>query len=217
MQQEPLAQNEAPQPESIAPEEVTQPETSPAQEKKPAKKLNVAAIVLGVLAFILLLGAAGLGYMAYTLNTQLTATKQELSSTQQELTALQESHEQLQSEHSSLKSDHEKMTADLNQTKTDLEQANADLTTSQDNLEKSQGQVSDLNATLDKASILAEIVYAYTNIGSQNDIVRIDSLVEKANDRQLSSSWDTFMSSPSGQTAADFLSQLIKTLRNELQ
>jgi len=217
MQPEPLAQNETPQPEPITPEEVTHPETPPVQEEKPPKKANVTAIVLGVLVFILFVGAAGLGYMAYTLNTKLT-------STQQELTTLQASHDQLQAEHSSLQSDYAKLSADLEQTKSDLEKANADLKTTQDdltktqdNLKKSQGQVSDLNTKLDNASVLAEIVYAWSNVGNQNDIIKIDSLVEKANDKQLSSLWDTLISSPSTQGFDDFFSYLVKALRDNLK
>ena len=217
MQPEPLAQNETPQPESTAPDEVIQSKTPPTQEGKPAKKLNVAAIVLGVLAFILLLGAAGLGYMAYTLNTQLTATRQELSTTQQELTALQESHNQLQAEHSSLKSDHEKVTADLNQTKTDLDKSNTELAATQTSLKSSQDQNTELSDKIDLARKNAEILYAFSTVKGASDLMKIDSLIRATNDKQMLAKWDTFTSSPSTESSVDFILYLMSSISDTLK
>lgn len=217
MQPEPLAQNETPQPEPVPSQEVPQPEIPPIPEKKPAKKANIAAIVLGVLVFILLVGVAGLGYMAYSLNTQLTTTQQQLSSTQQQLTALQESHDQLQSEHSSLKSDHEKMTADLNQTKTDLGKSNADLAATQTSLKSSQDQNTEMSDKIDLARKQAEILYAFSTVNGASDILKIDSLIRAINDKQMLAKWDRFTSSPSTENSVDFLLYLMSSISDILK
>ena len=207
---EPLEKNEIPQLKPVVPEEVTQPETSPAQDKRPAKKSNVVAIILGFLVFILLVGAAGLGYLAYTLNTQLT-------STQQQLTTLQEEHTSLQTDYAKLTSDNEKLAADLNQTNSDLDKTKADLATVQSDLKKSQDQNKALNAKLDSAQKKAEILYAAANVKSPKDFLATDTLVKSANDKQILAEWDKFTSAPSGDAAANFLIYMISSVRDALK
>ena len=56
---------------------------APAQVKKQPKR-NIAAIILGLFAFVLLLAVAGLGFWAFSLNTKLTAAQQELTALQGE-------------------------------------------------------------------------------------------------------------------------------------
>ena len=115
-----MEENMQPDPLTPQPEE-KQPDPSPVQEKKPAKR-NVGSIILGILVVLLLVAVAGLGYWAYTLNTDLIAT-------QGELTSLQAEHEQLKTDLASAQSDNDQLTADLNQAKADLEKTNGDLTT----------------------------------------------------------------------------------------
>lgn len=209
MQPDPISPQEKPQPESISTPEETKIEMPSAQEKKPSKR-NFTAIVLGFLVFVLLVGAAGLGYWAYTLYNQLDTTEQHLNT-------LQASHEQLQSEHEKLKNDYDKLTSDLDQTSADLETANSDLSTAQDDLGKANKQIGDLNDNLDKASGYANIVYAWITIDNESDIFKINDLVEAADDNELQSLWDTMISSPRDENFDKFFIYLVTALKNSIQ
>jgi type VI protein secretion system component VasF len=208
-QSEPISAQEGTQLEPLSSHKIAEPKTSPIPEKKPSK-WNIPAIILGIFSFILLVVVAGLGYWGYTLNTKLTAT-------QQQLTALQEEHGKLQADYATLTSDHEKLNTDLNQSKTDLEKVNTDLTTTQASLKKSQDQNKNLNAQIDKASKLAEVLYAWTTSNEPSDVFRIDSLIKEANDQQLITQWDNLTRSPSNDAFGKFLIFLVAEIRSNLR
>jgi len=209
MQPEPLA----PQPEEKQPNPPVQvemkPESSAIHEKKSSKR-NIISIVLGIFVVLLLAAIAGLGYWAYTLNSNL-------ASTQQELASLQAEYDQLKTDHASVKSDNEQLTADLDQAKADLEKTVGDLASSQDDLTESRGQNELLNNQIDSASRFAEILYTFSNTASANDLLTVDSLINDTHNSQLITAWNNFTSAPSDQGAADFLLYLITIIRDSLK
>jgi uncharacterized protein HemX len=232
MQPDPTTpQEEGKQPQSLSPQDMTQseafspqegtpleplpvheaakPGSFPIQAKKPSK-WNIPALILGLFALILIIVVAGLGYWGYTLNTKLTAT-------QQQLAALQGEHGKLQTDFATLTSNHEKLNTDFTQSKTDLEKANTDLSTTQSNLKKLQDQNSKLNAQIDKASKLAEVLYAWTTSSEPSDVFRIDSLIKEANDQQLITQWDNLTKSPSNDAFGQFVIFLVTEIRNNLK
>jgi regulator of replication initiation timing len=220
-QPEPLAiQEETSSQPLFTPEAAQQPAPAPVNEPTPVKpsptaekkraKLNVAAIILGVIVFFLLLGVAGLGYGVYVLRA-------ELISTQQQLAALQGEHGKLQTDYTALTTENEKLNAELTQSKADLEKTNADLTTAQADLKKSQDQNSDLNAKIDKASKLANVLYSWFTSKSPSDMFKIDTQIKDARDTQLTSLWNKFTNSPSEAKFGDLMIYLATALHNGLK
>jgi hypothetical protein len=208
-QSEPISAQEEARLEPPSSHEITEPRISPIPQKK-SSRWNIPAIILGIFSFILLVAVAGLGYWGYTLNTKLTAT-------QQQLTALQGGHSKLQADYAALTSDHEKLNTDLTQSKADLEKANTDLTTTQASLKKSQDQNKNLNAQIDKASKLTEVLYAWTTSTEPSDVFRIDTLIKEANDQQLITQWDNLTRSPSNDAFGKFLNFLVAKIRVSLK
>lgn len=208
-QSEPLSAREGTRLEPSSSHEITEPRISPIPEKK-SSRWNIPAIILGIFSFILLAVVAGLGYWGYTLNVKLATS-------QQQLTALQGEHSKLQADYAALTSDHEKLNTDLTQTKADLDKVNTDLTTTQASLKKSQDQNKNLNAQIDKASKLTEVLYAWTTSTEPSDIFRIDSLIKEANDQQLITEWDNLTRSPSNDGFGKFMNFLVAKIRVSLK
>jgi septal ring factor EnvC (AmiA/AmiB activator) len=206
---QPLFTPEAAQPAPAPVSEPTHVKPSPTAEKK-RSKLNVAAIVLGVIVFFLLLGVAGLGYGVYVLRT-------ELISTQQQLAALQGEHGKLQTDYTALTAENEKLNAELTQSKADLEKTNADLTMTQADLKKLQDQNNDLNVKIDKASKLANVLYSWFTSKSASDMFKVDTRIKDARDTQLTSLWNKFTNSPSEDKFGDLMIYLATALRNGLK
>ena len=178
--------------------------------KKKRSKLIVAWIGLGLFAVLFLLSFAWVGYWAYTLNTELTATQQQYS-------ALQTEYDKLTSGHTALTLEHEKVNTELSQTKTDLEKANTDLTTAQDDLDKSKGRGEKLDAQIDEAGKLAEILYVMAISDSESDILKIDRLINEVNNQELTKQWNTFANSPSEEAFGSFFEYLIFVTRESLR
>jgi septal ring factor EnvC (AmiA/AmiB activator) len=213
-QPEPLPIQEGIPSQPIFTPEVVQAEPtnlkSPPTAAKKHSKLNVAAIILGILVFILLTGVAGLGYGVYVLRT-------ELISTQQQLATLQGEHGKLEGDYTALTSENEKLNADLTQSKADLEKANADLTTAQADLKKSQDQNKDLKAKIDKSSKYASILYSWFTSKNPSDVFKIDTQIKAAEDTQLTSLWDKLTNSPSDDRFGEVIIYLVNALRNGLK
>lgn len=182
---------------------------APAQVKKQPKR-NIAAIILGLFAFILLLAVAGLGFWAFSLNTKLTAA-------QQELTALQGEHSTLQADYAALTSEKKKLDADLTQSKSNLDKTNTHLATAQTDLAKSQEEIKALDAKISKAKKLSDILYTFTTAKSASDIFKVDTLVKDANNASLKAKWDKFTASPSPEGSSDFIFYLITSIRDTLK
>ena len=205
--------------ESLSAPEIAQPEPIPVQavDTKPAlpperkrAKLNIAAVALTFLSFVLFLSLGWVGYWAYTLNNELVTT-------QGQLAALQAEHSKLQTDYAALTGENEKLNADLNQSKADLEKANTELTSAQEDLSKSKAKNEKLDAQIDTAGSLAEILYVITISDNESAILKIDRLVNETKDKELMKRWDTFTRSPSGDAMAAFLEYLVLTTRNNLR
>jgi septal ring factor EnvC (AmiA/AmiB activator) len=184
-----------------------QAEQSPTPEQKNSKKFPVFWVVL---LAIVLIAAGGLGFWAYTLNSNLTAT-------QQQLATLQGEHDKLQADYAQLKSDNEKMTADFNQTTADLESTKKELATAQADLKKSRDQNKSLQSKIDVAIKKAEILYAVSTVKSAKDFLAVDTLIKATNDNQLLKEWDNFTSSPTTDGSVKFLLYLIGSVRDGLK
>lgn len=182
---------------------------APAVGKKRAK-LNIAAIGLSFLVFMLLLAFAWVGYWAYTLNNQLAAT-------QGQLTALQAEQAKLQTEYATLKSENEKLNTDLAQSRGDLEKANAALTTVQDDLSKSKDRAEKLDTQIDVSGKLAEILFVWTTSDSPSDIFKLDTLINETNNQELISKWNALTKSPSEDAFDACMEYLILAIRNSLR
>jgi cell division protein FtsB len=227
------AQREEEQPEAISPQELTQAEShsmpmsesalqapdpvaetikaipSPTKEKK-RSKLNFAVIGLLLLLFLLLLSFGWVGYWAYTLNTELTAS-------QGQLTALQANYDKLQTDYTALTSENEKLNAELTQSKSDLEKANSDLATVRSDLSESMQRGEKLDAQIDRGGKLAEVLFVWNTMDNPSDIFKLDTLINETNNKDLVSQWNTFTRSPSDEALGGFLDYLILTIRNSLR
>ncbi|MBN2119355.1 MAG: hypothetical protein JW730_22480 [Anaerolineales bacterium] len=171
----------APAPVQAAP----RPAPTPVQAKK-GPRWGIAAILLALVVVVLFVAAAGLGFWAYSLNTKLAAAEQQLA-------ALQGDYDKLKADNATLTSDKDKLNADLTQTKADLEKANADLAAAQGDLKTAQDQNSDLNARMNKANKLAEILYTWFTTNDAAGIFKLDSQIKATDDAKLKSLWDRFM------------------------
>jgi uncharacterized protein HemX len=198
-----------PTPAPVLVQPVARPVPAPVQAKKPTRWGNIAAVVLGLGMVFLLIVAAGLGFWAYNLNTQLTTT-------QQELATLQGDYGKLKAEHANLQSENEKVSASLTQTKTDLEKANGDLATAQDSLKTAQGQYTDLTAKVDKVAKYADVLNTLVKM-DQSGLLKIESKIEAANDSGLNAVWNKFKNSPSGDTMSDVLVYLTSAIEDNLK
>jgi len=167
----------------------------PARQEKQNPVFAILGTVFGVvLLCILLAGAAGLGYWAYTLNTQLTTTQQQLAS--------------LQSDYNALKSSNDKLTSDY-------AKSQSDLTTAQADLKKAQDQNKSQQANMDMASKKVKVIEAiFWN--KQTDSA-IESLVKATNDSQLLTKWNKLKLSTSQSNALDFGDYLFSSLYNNLK
>ena len=211
-QPEPVSpKQEAPYPVQAqpAPAPVARPAPAPVQAKK-GPRWGIAAILLALLVVALLVAVAGLGFWAYSLNTKLAAAEQQLA-------ALQGDHDKLQTNYATLTSDKDKLNADLTQTKADLEKANADLTAAQGDLKTAQDQNSDLNARMNKANKLAEILYTWFTTNDAAGIFKIDSQIKATDDAKLKSLWDQFMRSPSDDKVGPIMIHLVTALGDYLK
>lgn len=164
----------APQPEVTRGAAIVQPVSPP-----PAKKNAWVNILVGLLIFLLVASAAGLGYWDYTLNNNLTSTKNQTT--------------ELQGKYEKLQSNNKQLTSDLAQAKIDLEKATGDL-------KKIQGDLTDvdLDAKVVKARIttttkLMDVVIA--TFVSDEKLPDLDKKIKATDDNKLISLWETFKKS----------------------
>jgi hypothetical protein len=219
-QPEPLSAQDMSQSEGSSRFEITQPKLTPVDrgielktplmaEKKRAK-LNIAAIGLAFLVFLLLLSFAWVGYWTYKLSTELAATQQQLST-------LQTEHAKLQTDYATLTSENEKLNADLTQSKADLEKTTTDLANARADLSKSKQEGDKLNDQIAEAGTFAEILYRWTTSENPSDVFKIDALINETNDKQLIDPWNAFTNAPSEDTFGGFMHSLVLAIRNSLR
>jgi len=216
---ESLPPQDLPPSESLSAPEIAQPEPIPVQAvdaksapppQKKRAKLNIVAIGLVFLVFLLFLSLGWVGYWTYTLNNELTTTHGQLA-------ALQAEHSKLQTDYATLTSENETLNANLTQSKADLEKANAELATAQADLSKSKEKNEKLDAQIDTAGSLAEIFYVLTISDNQTAILKVDRLVTETKDKELTKRWDAFTGSPSADSMSAFLEYLAAATRNRLR
>ena len=222
MQPDPLSpQPEESQPVSLPVEEGIPVEVTPVQEivkvepvaleQRKAPKRSTTATGLGVLVFLLLVAVAAVGYWAFTLNNQLTMTRQQLA-------ALQGEHDKLKKDYAALVSDKDKLNTDLTQTKADLEKANVDLAAAKGDLQKSKNENAALSGKIDKTKKLADILYKWFNSpGTAADIFDLDTQIKATDDAQLKTIWKDLTAAPTQEKFGGFILYLVKAVRNSLQ
>lgn len=168
---------------------------TPAREEKRNPVFAILGTVFGVVILcILLAAAAGLGYWAYTLNTQLTATQQQLAS--------------LQSDYDALKSSNDKLSSDYAKSQSDLTTAQADLKKAQD---LTKTQQTNMDITSKKVKVVEAIFW-----NKQNDSA-IESLVKATNDSQLLTKWNKLKMSTTQANAVDFGDYLFSSIYSGLK
>lgn len=157
------------------PENVQPVSPAPSEKKNP---IAILGTTVGVAILCVLLAAvAGVGYWAYTLNTNLTSTRQQLAS-------LQSNYDQLKSENASL-------TTDLSAAKTDLQKAKDELATTQDNLKREQEKSKTLQAKVDKAKKYVDVMYG---AWVENDsFSQTESKIKATNDTNLINKFETYL------------------------
>jgi septal ring factor EnvC (AmiA/AmiB activator) len=219
-EKQPLSAQDMSQSEGSSLFEITQPKLTPVDggivlktplraEKKRAK-LNIAAIGLAFLVFLLLLSFAWVGYWTFKLSTELAAT-------QQQLTTLQAEHAKLQTDYATLTSENEKLNADLTQSKADLEKTTSDLTSARADLSESKQRGEKLDSRIETAGTLAEILYITATSDEESDILKIARLIHESNNQKLMEQWDMLTQSPSENAFGAFLDYIVSAIRDSLK
>lgn len=209
--------NEENRPEAIPPEE-NHPEVSHPEADRPKKTVNtskIVTIILGVFLGIAIIAAAGLGFWANQLNTNLNATQKKLTT--------------LQSDYDSLKANNGQLTTNLSQVNSDLDQTKTTLTNTQTTLTNTQTQLtgaqSDLaKASSDKNDLQSKIVkikpyldLAYAIYVTDENKTGIDERVNATNDSKLSSLWSSLKSDPSRDNATAFVNYLFGAMSDSIK
>jgi septal ring factor EnvC (AmiA/AmiB activator) len=191
------AMTQAPSAVEPAPTSVT-----PTVEKK-RSRFSLAVIALIVCSFLLIAGLAWVGYWAYQLSVDLTATQQQLST-------LQTEHEELQADYAALTGENAKLTEDLTKAQSELTASQAELTKSKDENQK-------LNAKVKKANELAGILNGFFHLEEFSSFVDLDKQIEAVHDSQLTELWDDFAASPDENSLGEFLVYLVPTIQDALK
>jgi len=192
----------------MQPDQSSQPGFTYTPESKPAKSVNVLGIVMSLFTILFLCVSAGLGYWAYTLNTDLTATKQSLDT-------LQGQYDGLQADNAALNSNIEQLTADLNQTKADLEKTQADLATTQGDLAKEQENSASLRERMDKTLQLVDVAIAlWVN---DETLKGVEKKVIATGDEHLKDLWDAFIANSTSKTFNAFEDYLYEAMADLLK
>jgi hypothetical protein len=197
---DPLSAPEMTQPSSVvepAPTSVT-----PSFEKK-RSRFSLAVVALIVSSFLLIAGLAWVGYWAYQLSVDLTATQQQLST-------LQTEHEELQADYAALTGENAKLTEDLTKAQSELTASQAELTKSKDENQK-------LSTKVKKASGLAGILNSFFHLEEFSSFVELDNQIKAVHDPQLTDLWDDFAASPDEDSLGEFLVYLVPTIQDALK
>ncbi len=194
----------APQPQAPVGAIVAQPVPPPL----PQRKGNcLSTILVSLLILMLLATAAGLGYWGYTLNNNLTKTKQDI-------VTLQGKHDKLVTDNASLTTDLTKTNADLDKSNTDLDKTGKDLTTTQGDLAKVQQSSKEVQDRITQTSKLMDV--AVSIFVSNDTWAEIGQRVKGTNDTQLNSLWDKFFANKNNETWATFLNYLFTTISDNI-
>jgi hypothetical protein len=182
--------------------------TSPvAPAAKPRSYLGLA-ITLGVFMSLFCLVAAGLGYWANQLKT-------ELATTQAQLTEAQSQYEASTDANTALQGDVEKLNGDLAALQTDLDATRQELATAQADLERARANGEALQAKIDAALVRMDVVLGiFVDFKNEKGIERD---IRATGDEEL---LDLFMATVEDQDNLDlwfdFLAHLFESVVDEL-
>jgi septal ring factor EnvC (AmiA/AmiB activator) len=175
---------------------------TPTVEKK-RSRFSLAVIAVVLCSFLLITGFGWVGYWAYQLSVDLTATQEQLST-------LQTEHEKLQADYAALTSDNAKLNEELTKAQTDL-------TASQAEVKKLKDENQKLNAKVKKANELAGILNGFFHLEEFSSFVDLDKQIEAVHDPQLTELWDDFAASPDENSLGEFLVYLVPTIQDALK
>lgn len=178
------------------------PNATPKVEKK-RPRISLAVVAMIVCSLLLIAGIAWVGYWAYQLSVDLTAT-------QQQLLTLQTEHEKLQADYAALTSENAKLNEEITK-------AQSDLTASQAEVKKLNDENQKLNSKLKKAGSLAEILNSFFNLGEFSSFVELDKQIEAVHDSKLTGLWDDFATSPGEDSLGEFLKYLVPNIHDALK
>ncbi|MBI5351924.1 MAG: hypothetical protein HZB50_04730 [Chloroflexi bacterium] len=211
--------NEIQQPESTGPEgalhietPVTNVEVHPVtplpENKNFLSKLLIGGLVLFLISVMLVAG--GLGYWAYTLNTDLTKANEQLAA--------------LQGKYDSLESENSKLSADLTQSNADLENTRKELSTARKDLDAKTKKSKDAAARFAVLSkTLIPLTKAEEGVASEEEFITFFSdwvqSIENVHDPVLDSKFDDLIKAIMAGKSDDgsFMDYLIKTIEDDLK
>jgi len=215
------------QPDESKPEDTIQPELQVAnEESRPTtilswmKNFPISYYAIGSLILLLLLAViclGELGYWAYTLNNNLTATQQQLES-------LQEKHTALQANHDALKAENEKLSIDLAQANADLEKNKEGFALSKLELNKKSKSMRD---AADRIALLKKMILPLINndvgVSSEDEATAIFldwiQSMEDINDPILDAKFKNLITSISNGNPndAEFFTYLLESIEADLK
>lgn len=175
---------------------------TPTVEKK-RSRFSLAVVALVLCSFLLIAGLAWVGYWAYQLSVDLTATQQQLST--------------LQTEHEKLQADYAALTGENTKLNEDFTKAQSELTASQAEVKKLKDDNQKLNAKVKKAAGLAGILNSFFHLEEFSSFVELDNQIEAVHDPQLTERWDDFAASPDEDSLGEFLMYLVPTIQDALK
>jgi cell division protein FtsB len=183
------------------------PAVAPAQPKKPRNYL-VLAIVLGVFMTLFCLTAAGLGYWANMLKTDLTGT-------QQQLTDLQGNYESLQADNAKLQDNIEKLKGDITALQEELDTTKKELETTQADLKSSREYSDSLQTRIDAALVRMDVALGiFVDFKNEKGVERD---IRKTGDDKLLDLFQTFIGKQNNDNWFNFLAYLFESIVDELQ
>ena len=185
-----------------------QPDQISKPEVKATNGWRIFGILVSLFAIFLVCAAAGVGYWAYKLNNDLTAS-------QQALDTLQGQYKSLQADNADLHGDIEQLTANLDQTKSDLEATRAELATAQSDLKQEQETTLSLRARMDQAAKLVDVAVAIW-VDSQS-LRGIDKTIAATGDDHLKELWDAYVEQNDSETFNAFEDYLYEAMAELLK
>jgi septal ring factor EnvC (AmiA/AmiB activator) len=174
-------------------------------EKK--RSVNVFGISMTVVSLLLLCVSAGLGYYAYTLNTNLTNTTNALA-------ALQAEHDKLKADYATLQGDNSKLNSDIAALQSELDATKNDLATAQTDLQAAKDQTAALQTKIEAALRRLDVLVGWWVEDKTEKGVEAD--IRATRDTKLLDLFQTYLSSSNFNDFDRWLSYLIESIVNEL-
>ena len=194
------------QPDQYSQQQVPPPMPSYTPQKKPG--VNIFGISMTIVSLLLLCAIAGLGYYAYTLNTNLTATTESLN-------ALQAEHDALKADYATLQGDNTQLNADIAALQAELDTTKSDLATTQTDLKTAQDQSAALQTKIDAALLKLDVVIGIF-VDEKTD-KGIEADIRATRDTKLLDLFQAFISSGTSRDLDNFFTYLFESIVEELE